>query len=167
MNYNRFTLGICELFHPYIHGVNDDSDTTICEKLIVHSTFKAKKFYDFKHEQLINCVNNSYEYLYNINRLYRQESHPTIRNYYNIVNKSNYIKVNIIEIETLPTQEVVCIIKTFWIKIIQRKWKKVYKERNLLLQKMKNPLNLMKRECSGKFHIKIRNYPEFKLTLMN
>ena len=133
----------------------------------MHSTFKAKKFYDFKHEQLINCVNNSYEYLYNINRLYRQESHPTIRNYYNIVNKSNYIKVNIIEIETLPTQEVVCIIKTFWIKIIQRKWKKVYKERKLLLQKMKNPLTLMKRECSGKFPIKIRNYPEFKLTLMN
>ena len=52
MNYNRFTLGICELFHPYIHGVNDDSDTTICEKLIVHSTFKAKKFYDFKNNLL-------------------------------------------------------------------------------------------------------------------
>ena len=93
MNYNRFTLGICELFHPYIHGVNDDSDTTICEKLIVHSTFKAKKFYDFKHEQLINCVNNSYEYLYNINRLYRQESHPTIRNYYNIENIQLFLHI--------------------------------------------------------------------------
>ena len=159
MNYNKFTLGISEIYLPNIHGLIENSSQNICEKILVYCIFEADEFYDSEYEAVIDILKNCYELIYENNNY----NHPTIRNYRNIINNNNYIKLDIIQIEILPTEETVCVIKTFWIKIIQRKWKKVYKERKMLLQNMKNPLTLMKRECSGKFPIKIRNYPEFKV----
>jgi len=94
-------------------------------------------------------------------------THPTIRNYSNIINDAKYIKLEIIKKEILPTQESVCVIKTFWIKIIQRKWKQIYSKRMLLLIKFKNYRNLLNREINGKYPngLKLRDYPEFKLNL--
>lgn len=44
------------------------------------------------------------------------------------------------------------IIKTFWLKIIQRKWKRVYKEKQEYIRKMSNPKNLMAREMGARFN---------------
>lgn len=44
------------------------------------------------------------------------------------------------------------VLKTFWLKIIQRKWKKVYKERQKYIRKMRNPMNLFARELGVHFH---------------
>lgn len=52
--------------------------------------------------------------------------HPTIRNYKKIVNSPKYISLQIGEYITLPTLETVAILKTFWLRILQRKWKKYY-----------------------------------------
>ena len=43
------------------------------------------------------------------------------------------------------------IIKTFWLKIIQRKWKKIYKEQQEYIKKMRNPMNLFAREIGKTF----------------
>tara|TARA_B100001173_G_C16016015_1_gene559773 strand:+ start:1787 stop:2377 length:591 start_codon:yes stop_codon:yes gene_type:complete len=44
------------------------------------------------------------------------------------------------------------IIKTFWLKIIQRKWKKIYKEKQEYIKKMRNPMNLFAREIGRSFY---------------
>jgi len=44
------------------------------------------------------------------------------------------------------------ILKTFWLKIIQRKWKKVYKEKQEYIKKMMNPINLRAREFGRQFY---------------
>jgi hypothetical protein len=44
----------------------------------------------------------------------------------------------------LATGETVCVIKTFWLKIIQRTWKKVFKERRRMLK------NIYLRQIRGK-----------------
>ena len=41
-----------------------------------------------------------------------------------------------------------CIVKTVWLKILQRKWKRYY---HSMLAKRKNPRNLMYRQITGKW----------------
>jgi hypothetical protein len=52
--------------------------------------------------------------------------HPYIRNY-NHINK-NILQIQIAEKIILKGGECVAILKTFWIKIIQRTWKKVFRK---------------------------------------
>jgi hypothetical protein len=78
-------------------------------------------------------------------------NHPTIRNYHNIISRPNYIKPEIGEYIILPTQEAIAILKTVWLRIIQRKWKKVFAERqNIIKQRCYLPY-LREREIYGKW----------------
>ena len=52
--------------------------------------------------------------------------HPFIRNYNKIIQRPYYIKPEIFELLTLTTGEHVCILKTFWIRIFQRMWRRKY-----------------------------------------
>ena len=100
--------------------------------------------------------------IYHIQRLYRQEyaaiednarysAHTKIRNYFNIISRPDYIKPEIAECFELPTFEYIAIIKTIWIKIIQRKWKKVFALRKIMLQHRSNPSTLYARQMTGKW----------------
>ena len=43
------------------------------------------------------------------------------------------------------------IVKTFWLKMFQRRWKKIYQNKKDIIQKMKNPQNLFHRQIHGKW----------------
>lgn len=58
-------------------------------------------------------------------------------------------KINILKISINERGEYVAITKTFWLKIIQRKWKKIYKERCDILKKMKSLVYLRNRETNS------------------
>jgi len=151
---SRYSLGTCELFHPQIHGFNENSDQNILGKFLLYEIFEPEEFYEGEYLTMLELHYNAYNTFY----IRRIESHPIIRNFDNIINNQNYYKIDIVESEVMPTLETTCVIKTFWIKLIQRKWKKIYKQRMEILAKIKNPKILMKRECSGKFPIGL-NYP--------
>ena len=55
---------------------------------------------------------------------YIPKEHPIIRNYLHI--RKRGLRIEISENILLQSGEKVSIIKTMWIRIIQRKWKKVY-----------------------------------------
>jgi hypothetical protein len=80
-----------------------------------------------------------------------QRNHPTIRNFHSIISKPNYIKPEIGVYITLPTKEMIAILKTFWLRIIQRTWKKIYKERNQIIQYRKTPYALFVFQRTGKW----------------
>jgi hypothetical protein len=40
-----------------------------------------------------------------------------------------YPTVDILQLQVLPDDTYLAVVKTFWIKIIQRSWKKIYKQR--------------------------------------
>ena len=102
---------------------------------------------------------NSITYLYHIQRLYkgeyaawslnRQEPHKLIRNYHNIVGKTDYIKPEIAECFELPTGEQIVIIKTIWIKIIQRKWKKIFAAKQHIIKCRLCPSSISTRQLTG------------------
>ena len=86
-------------------------------------------------------------------------THPVIRNYHNIISNKNYIKPEIGEYIILPTQESVAILKTFWLRIIQKKWKKVFQERKNVISQRCNFSNLSIREILGKWPESCFNLP--------
>ena len=81
----------------------------------------------------------------------RSISHPIIRNYSNIIRRANYIKPEIGLCIELHTHEQIVIIKTMWLKIIQRKWKKVFAERKCILRERCFPGVLYSRMMTGKW----------------
>ena len=61
---------------------------------------------------------------------------------------AGYPKIHILKLHVAEDDSYTVVIKTFWLKIIQRKWKKIYKERCELLKKYKSLQYLRMREYS-------------------
>lgn len=57
--------------------------------------------------------------------------------------------VNILKLYIAENGEYRVVTKTFWLKIIQRKWKKIYKERCDIIRNMKSLIYLRIREMTG------------------
>jgi hypothetical protein len=110
-----------------------------------------------------DCVNdfNAY-YLHLINNNNAATTHPVIQNYKNIILKQPYIKAEIAQCVYLENQECVAILKTFWIKLIQRTWKNILQKRTSILQKRANIISLKHRELTGRWPNDCINYPELR-----
>lgn len=144
-NNSKYKLAICHLFHPTLHGQTENSDTNILGQYLVFWEVNSRNLY---FNNYYNRYLNDLTHFYNI--IISHFPHPIIRNYSNIIKRENYIKFDIVKIDTLNGLEEVAYIKTFWLKIIQRKWKKIYHNRKNLIKKLSNPKYLLKREITGK-----------------
>ena len=109
--------------------------------------------------QPLQQVGQLKHYLEQFNTLYSKK-HPTIRNYNNIIKDKNYIKLDIVYIDKLAGDETVGYIKTFWIKLIQRRWKKIYKQRQDILKQRMLPKSIREREITGKWPKGLRIWPK-------
>ena len=181
-------LMLCELHYPRRHGKTHDSDPNIETHYLVYDRFDAKTGISYSHLDEYEEYDTDTDYdtdsedEYNINTLIKLndeikwlqqqysnsfntlylENHPTIRNYHNIIKHPNYIKPEIGEYIILPTQEAIAILKTCWLRIIQKKWKKVYQEQKNIIKKRCNLLNLSKKEVSINLTNLYKNLPGLK-----
>ena len=123
---NKNKLVLVDLYHPQLYGdINDQKNTKIQEVtthyLVIYS-FKNTELK--KWDTLMRCVD-----------LYKKRNqttilpkiHPTIRNYQHIIQTKNYMQPHIAECHYTEKNECVAIIKTFWIRWIQRKWKNLFR----------------------------------------
>ena len=170
---NKYYLMLCELHHPQIHGKDNDSNPHIETHYLVYDRYDTKTGISFMDLDEISGYNTDNEYdsdeesnnneilkihdniqiikeYYDLN-IHTFTSHPTIRNYKNIISRTNYIKPEIGEYIILPTQEAIAILKTFWLRIIQKKWKKVFQERKKVFKQRCNLYNLQIREKQGRW----------------
>ena len=132
---SKYELVLTELNHPEIHG----NFLEIYPHYMYFLKITAAELYnDFPQEYTI--LHNSY--------LYCPTAHPTIRCYSKIIRKKGAFHLNIVEPVKLPTGEEVCILKTFWLCIFQRKWRAYFKKK---LAFFKHPKSLMMREINGSF----------------
>jgi len=76
-------------------------------------------------------------------------------------------RIEIAECFYLPSQECVSILKTFWLKIIQRKWKNIMRDRENIIRKRCHPNSLIYREIYGKWPINCSYYPSLRGMLAN
>ena len=77
--------------------------------------------------------------------------HPLIQNYKNIIKRKNYIKPEIFQKVYLKGGECCAILKTFWIRIVQRSWKRVFKERVRIRQLRKRIVAIMYWQMTNKW----------------
>lgn len=132
-----YELGYCEIFNPNYHGwYNGLNQYSRYEEELIHTSY----LFCFRVD-IDDFFNN--DYIIEISESHFV-THPVIRNWGNI-NPS--CKMEIIQRVEIG-EYTMCILKTFWLKIIQRKWKKYY---HSMLSHRKNPKNLMKRQIYGKW----------------
>ena len=164
-------LGYTELFHKELHGIDNFSDLNINECYItifsIKNPIKYLKFIQFingmdyetyysyicensntelsQHQEILFHIMNQNKKIPFIN------DHKTIRNFLNIQNLL-YSQIHLFEKLVLPSGESICILKTFWIKCIQRKWKKIFKHNKKIVEEMKsiNYIKKRERECYHK-----------------
>ena len=84
---------------------------------------------------------------------------PYISNIIDILSKPNYVKIELVERVYLETGEAVAIIKTHWIRLIQRRWKKYLRDRNANLRSISH---IRERELRGN----VPQYTRFTLGLL-
>lgn len=131
-------LGYCEIYKPNHHGIllnNEYGDKKyIYTSLLFQYSLSLSEFYDTS----INSARKEWEERgpWQISLTSSNSNNPFIRN-------SKAIKLNNLEILKIIKYEdyEFCIIKTLWLKILQRKFKKYYKKHFLKRINMKNILN--------------------------
>jgi hypothetical protein len=154
-----YQLAICEIFNPVIHGEDETSSPFINTHFLVYTIVDLSEFYDNSY---LSEQNSLRRYLRARQILHGSlETHPTIRNYGTVANK--YTRLEIIQSDILSGQETVAYLKTFWLKIVQRRWKKIYKARQEILQKRKTIQAIQERQRTGKWPTHLLHWPLFKL----
>jgi hypothetical protein len=66
-------------------------------------------------------------------------------------NGNGNFRLEIAECIYLPSYHCISIIKTLWLKIIQRKWKSIYKERKICIARRRHPNALKYRQIYGQW----------------
>jgi len=142
-----FKIVVCELFHPLVFGVDENSDPTINGHFIVLNTYKRYKKKesneeesdeeesDENYQEEIVDTSTIYEIVEKDLKIFNKQrkrsrrvtNHPYIRNYNKIVKQN--LKFEIAYCVTLSGDEYVAILKTFWKKIIIRAFKKAFKKK--------------------------------------
>jgi hypothetical protein len=139
-----YQLGLCELHCFALHG-----GSKMLGHYLLISTFKdfssnsdneieeAARHADDDDDDS-ECNENIFEEAQYYNESYAGERiatvHPFIRNYNKIINSLNYIKPEIMKVLLLSTGETVAILKTFWIRIFQRTWRRKFAKRVAFLK---------------------------------
>jgi len=119
-------------------NINSDSDDSDDDELnILTNIHHIQQLYEGEYNALTSRINLI--------------PHKTIRNYDNIIRRPDYIRPEIGECFELPTFEHIVIIKTIWIRIIQRKWKAVFANRQKIIQLRCCPSSISTRQLTGKW----------------
>ena len=173
-NTRRFDMVLCELFNSHVHGGDDNIIEPVDGHYLIVDKFDGisgtlieddDEFYedstddDYSDSDDDDYSNNSTSitsfsqdyntYYHFTNNIVLLKPHKLIRNYQNIIARPDYIKPEIAECIVLPSHHSVAIIKTIWIKLIQRKWKKVYAERTNIIRQRMHYSSLKTRELTG------------------
>jgi len=94
---------------------------------------------------------------------FERKNHPYIRNYANIVARPHYIQPHIAQIIRIGNNALfyysVAIIKTIWLRLVQRNWKRVFNERKRILKLRGSSKALFYRQINGKWPSYCLYYP--------
>tara|TARA_R110002074_G_scaffold136000_1_gene280685 strand:+ start:2842 stop:3351 length:510 start_codon:yes stop_codon:yes gene_type:complete len=155
----NFELALLELYMPLKHGILEPRHASkmygnymVIERIPIDTFYNQVKKVT---KQLIHLKKdyNTYidklKYEMNITTL-----HPLIRNYEEIIKNPKHYKIEIIQQTTTSIGEnewdkySTALVKTHWIRLIQRRWRWFFKTRN---NEMKKTVNLKHREITGSF----------------
>jgi hypothetical protein len=183
-NKSKYYLLLCTFYNRYIHGnnnINLDNHFLVLERFDGPTKMSLYDLYDYSdYETDTESDNesevNTYEkpqniyivakVLNNLHKTYSNCNHIYIRNYKKIIKDGKFIKPEIAEYILLPSGEAVAILKTFWLRIIQRTWKRVYAQRQQIFKKRCCPGAISTFQLTGKWPQSCNNLPGLKSLLV-
>ena len=146
-HHSKYNLAYCEIFNSKFHGKDDSSSKNIDSHYLIFMTLHNHDFHnDAEFIEISNNICIIRENLKNRYSNYSNYSHPVIRNYTEILIKKDYMSLEIIECIELEGGEHVAIYKTFWLRIIQRKWKRYCESKKKRLAALLQPYGFLIRE---------------------
>jgi hypothetical protein len=145
----RYNIVLCELYSN-MHGDN-------ANMYYNYLTIVRFKEIDFTE---INDLAQFYNSNYNL--IQDKTSLSPIGNFATIISNINYIKPEIAEHHVLSSGHSICILKTFWLKLVQRCWKNIFNKRKEILQKRCSLESINYREINGRWPNNCINMPEFR-----
>ena len=144
----RFKLALCELHNPMFHGgsYENDCDKEMCGHFLYTMTINMNcPFWNrLKESRTMAWMIKVYE-IGGINAII----HPTIRNYKHMIYNQLFVLPQIVEKINGPNEYTSAIIKTHYLRLIQRKWKSIYAERRKIIAFRKNPKAINHRKIYG------------------
>ena len=162
----KYQLAINELYYIPKHGrVYNYTLNYIMTHYIVNVLVFRDEFFNNTYKEYIEIFTNYYRdnisWIENNLRGKRNASkrflNPYIKNIYAIISRSDYVKLDIIEVvysDESDDNYVIAIVKTFWLKILQRTWRKKYQKRKKIINHYKNPRNLFRRQLGLNVQLK-------------
>ena len=142
----QYKIGLVEFYNPLIHGSNNPK---LCSQFLYSLNISVDEFINDHPNGWVDDMINRNHNVFNWRNI--NVSHPIIENYNNIIHKKGSVTLEIIKPYIVMDQgqeTYLCIIKTFWLKLFQRKWKQFYKDKIL---SRKNPKVLLNRQIYGKW----------------
>jgi hypothetical protein len=150
-----------EFYNSKLHG------NRACDgMLLVNKTFKNTNYFRTSYIQLF------YEHNKELAARLRWRGgsrlkHPFIRNYINILDNSATAQVQIAQCIQLDSGEQTAVLKTFYLRIIQRAWKKRFAIRVQMEQRKRIPENILYRVRHGSWPQCCLNLPTIRGILAN
>lgn len=137
-------LGLCELYNPRLHG----EGCNLVYHYLLQIEVPLEEFYNNDFKDYIQLMKNHY-----INNVVGNPylNNKDYENYENIIRNDKYYSLHIVEHELLDTMETICFIHTYRISLLQRKWKKIYKERQRVIRLRMSPKAQFYRSLHGKW----------------
>ena len=152
---------LCEIFNPSMHGFTSESDQNVIGHYLVIGKYPVDSIY-FNNSLIRDVTNNYHSNIRELLLYPNYRRHPWIRNYKNIAARNNYIRPEIAECIILSGNETVAILKTFWLRIVQRTWKRIFRERCNIINSRKTIYALYFRQMHGSWPANCARLPELK-----
>lgn len=152
---NRYAIAICEFHNKYLHGMDGESSMDIQSHILATYVLEPEEYYNNDWKDILRMMRRSYSGV-------AHHNHDNIRNYKNIVTDPKYFTVDVVELKELEGNELVASKKTHLIKMMQRRWRKVYNERQRILNGRRTLASLRERERTGCWPKGLRHWPTMK-----
>lgn len=146
-------LGIIEIYNSNIHG-----DKILDGSLLVFETFTTREFLDNDYDETCEFLEDSYNSLVESGLL----THNIITNYINIIsgtnNINNFHTIKLIKRYFTNSGVQLAIDKSYLIRCIQRKWRKILQERKRIIYTRSNPREIYYKRITGKWSSRCRKF---------
>lgn len=173
--HHKYELAFCDLYNGYYDGYSkQNSDPEIKYHYFLKDTISLQEFYQDYTELMsyrnyyLGLLNEDFSrIIQNLRQYHRANfieflSKMVVRNYVKIIQHPGYFYPEVVERVVLKGNEQVAVLKTFWIRWIQRVWKKVFSKRKEVFQKRRGYGSLRYREIHGVWPMDCRVLPELK-----
>jgi len=159
--HSKYNLGITELYWETRHGeynindfMNKDDYYLSINGFIFMQRIHPIQFLKYYENYILRILDYYYQNVF-FNYLTHNDNiiHHNLKNFEYIVSNRNNYKVDIVqkiqlEGDFAPT---IAIIKTHYLRLIQRKWKNIYRKRQEVIQLRKRIQSLQYREINGRW----------------